>query len=126
MAIEAGTMELFRVQWNVPMETGLLTVMGKLIKHSSNRNPNQSLNQQLIPAVPSPCNQLGNCFTWNCLVGTGKLVWSISQNLMSFRENLFCIIDKKFNPPYFLCACGCVCVHTCRFQPCEICYLLRG
>lgn len=28
----SGNMELFCVQWNVPIETGLLTVMGKLIK----------------------------------------------------------------------------------------------
>lgn len=95
----SGDTELFCVQWNVSMETGLLTFMDKLIKHSSNRNPNQSLNQWLIPAVSSPCNQPGNCFTWHCLVGAGK-----SRSAVLYKawisEKTVLHFDKKFNPQH--------------------------
>lgn len=89
IAIGAGNMELFYVQWNVSMETGLVTVTDKLIKPLSNRNSNQSLNQQLSPAVTSASNHPGNRFTWNCFVGTGKLrcaafykAWRISEKIV--------------------------------------------
>lgn len=85
---------------NVSMETGLLTVMDKLIKHSSNRNPNQSLSQWLTAAVLSPCNQPGNCFTWSCFAGTGRLGSAAFTELDEFQRKLFYITDRNFNPPH--------------------------
>lgn len=89
VAVGVGNMELFYVHWNVSMETGLVTVTDEVIKPRSNRNPNQSLNQRLSPAVPSVCNQPGNRFTWNCFVDTGKLrcaafykAWWISEKIV--------------------------------------------
>lgn len=112
VAIGAGNMELFYVHWNVSMETGLVTVTDEVIKPRSNRNPNQSLNQRLSPAVPSVCNQPGNRFTWNCFVDTGKLrcaafykAWWISEKIViaSLTGNLTLRMGSYDFFFFFLC-----------------------
>ena len=107
MAIEAGNMELFCVQWNVSVETRWHTVVDKLIKHSSNRNPNQSRNQWLTPLVPAPAINL-------VIASPGAMLFALgSWGLLHFTKLgkfprkgvfflfcFFCIMNRKLNPQH--------------------------
>lgn len=108
-------MELFCVQQNVSMETGLLTVMDKLIKHSSNRNPNQSLIQWLTPAAPHPCNQPGNCFTWTTLPALECSGLLLFKALWILEKIASASLTGNFNPQHRL-----MCVVLGGVQPYEI------